>query len=57
VCALTAKLAEDWIATSYCEFIGKDEWLPNSPDLNPLDYHGWGVTLEYCKTFLSKSKN
>jgi len=24
------------------DFINKDAWPPNSPDLNPLDYHvGW----------------
>ena len=34
----TAKLAQDWITTNCSEFIGKDEWPPNSPDLNPLDY-------------------
>jgi len=30
------KLAQDWIATTYSEFIGKGEWPPNSPDVNPL---------------------
>jgi len=39
--AHTAKLAQDWISTNCSEFIGKDEWPPNSPDLNPLDYHVW----------------
>jgi len=35
----------------YCsEFIGKDEWPPNSPDLNPLDYHVWGAMLECYKS-------
>jgi len=28
------------------DFIAKDEWPPNSPDLNPLDYHVWGAMLE-----------
>jgi len=29
--------------TAHCpDFINKDAWPPNSPDLNPLDYHvGW----------------
>ena len=27
-------------------FIAKDQWPPNSPDLNPLDYHVWGAMLE-----------
>ena len=31
-----------------------DEWLPNSPDLNPLDYHVWGAMLERYKTFQPK---
>ena len=35
--AHTAKLAQDWIATNCSEFIGKDEWPPNSPDFNLLD--------------------
>jgi len=30
--AHTAKLAQNWIATNCSEFIGKDEWPPNSPD-------------------------
>ena len=44
-----AKLAQDWIATNCGEFIGKDEWPPNSPDLNPSDYHVWGATVERYK--------
>jgi len=32
-----------WIATNCTEFIGKDEWPPNSSQVNPLDYHIWGV--------------
>jgi len=35
------KAAQDWIVTNCSKFIGKDEWPPNSPDLNPLDYHIW----------------
>jgi len=39
-----AKLqAQDWIATNCSEFIGKDNWPPNSLDLNPLDYHVWAL--------------
>ena len=25
------------------DFIDKDSWPPNSPDMNPLDYHVWVV--------------
>ena len=49
--AHTAKLAQDWIATNWSEFIGKDEWPPNSPDLNPLDYNVRGAMLERYKSF------
>jgi len=28
--------------------------VPNSPDLNPLDYHVWGAMLERYKTFKPK---
>jgi len=41
-----AKLAQDWIATNDDPFIGKDEWPPNSPDVNTLDYKVWGVMPE-----------
>ena len=54
--AHTEKLAQDWIAINCSEFIGKDEWPPNSPDLNPLDYHVWGVMRERYKTFHLKPK-
>jgi len=55
--ARTAKLAQDWIATNSSEFIGKDELPPNSPDLNPLDYHVWGDMLECYKSFKPKPEN
>jgi len=55
--AHTAKLAQDWIATNCSEFIGKDEWPQNSPDLNPLDYHVWGAMLERYKSFQPNPKN
>ena len=28
------------------EFISTEIWLPNSPDLNPVDYSFWGMLLE-----------
>ena len=40
--AHTAHVAQDWIATNCTGVIGNDEWPPNSPDLNPLDYYVWG---------------
>jgi len=49
--AHTAKLAQKWIAANCSEFVGKDEWPPNSPDLNPLGYHICGAMLQRYKTF------
>jgi len=28
------------------DFIDNNAWPPNSPDLNPLDYHVWGSMLD-----------
>ena len=31
------------------DFIDKDSWPPNNPDMNPLDYHVWGSMLQnFC---------
>ena len=43
--AHTARLPQYWLAANSSDFIGKDEWPPNSPDINPLDYCVWGVML------------
>jgi len=37
---------QDWLRVNCTDFIAKDEWPPNSPDLNPLDYHVWGAMLQ-----------
>jgi len=55
--AHTAKLAQDWIATNYSEFIRKNEWPPSSPDLNALDYRVSGAMLERYKSFQPKPEN
>ena len=55
--AHTEKLAQDFIATNCSEFIGKDEWPPNSPDFNPLDYHVWGAMRKRYKAVHPKPKN
>ena len=44
----------EWIEQHSPEFVRKDEWPPNSPDLNPLDYHVWGAMLEQYKVFTPK---
>jgi len=52
-----AHKTEDWIASNCSEFIGKDEWPSNSPDLDPLDYHVWGAMLERYKSLQPKPEN
>jgi len=37
---------QDWLRVNCTDFVAKDEWPPNSPDLNPLDYHVWGAMLQ-----------
>jgi len=53
---LLPRLVQDWIATNCSESIGKDEWPPNLPDVNPLDCHIWGNMLEHYnyKTYQAK---
>ena len=43
--AHTAKHTQDFLLINCPDFIDKDEWPPNSPDLNPLDYHVWGEMM------------
>jgi len=43
--------------TANCtDFIAKYEWRPNSPDLDPLDYHVWGEILQAFHKLHPKSK-
>jgi len=44
--------------TARCpDFINKDAWPPNSPDLNPLDYHVWGWMLDKFNRLNPQPKN
>jgi transposase len=55
--AHTARQAQDWLQQHAYDFIGKDQWPPNSPDLNPLDYCIWGVMLERYEKHTPKPTN
>ena len=45
------------LAKDQCtDFIALDEWPPNSPDFNPLDYHVWGAMLEAYHKLQPKPK-
>ena len=46
----TARHTQEWLAVNCPDFVEKDQWPPNSPDLNPLDFCVWGMMLEsYAK--------
>ena len=55
--AHTASLAQEWLSRNCPEFIRKEEWPPNSPDLNPLDYHVWGAMLDKYPRYVPKPTN
>jgi len=55
--AHTASLAQDWLSRNCPEFIRKEEWPPNSPDLNPLEYRVWGAMLDKYQRYVPKSTN
>ena len=50
-------MTQQWIGQHCPDMIKKDEWHPNSPDLNPLDYHVWGAMLERYQVYSPKPKN
>lgn len=42
----TAKYTIGWMEKNLKEFWKPNEWPPNSPDLNPLDYYVWNALQE-----------
>ena len=44
--AHTAHQTQDWLQQNCPDFIRKDEWPPNLPDVNPLDFCIWGLMLD-----------
>jgi len=45
-----------WLWVICIDFIAKDQWPPNLPDFNPLDYHVWGAMLQAFHTLYPKAK-
>jgi len=41
--AHTNHLVQNWLSDNIDMFWSKEFWLPNYPDLNPLDYYVWSV--------------
>jgi hypothetical protein len=54
--AHTSKQAQDWLKHNCPECVNKDEWPPNSPDLNPLDFSIWRVMLVKYDKYSPKPK-
>ena len=54
--AHTARRAQNWLRANCPDFLAKDQWPPNSPDLNPLDYHMWGAMFEAYNKLKTKQK-
>ena len=52
--AHTAAQAQEWLKHHCPDFMQKDAWPPNSPDLNPLDFCVWGVMLDRYEKFSPK---
>ena len=47
---------QEWCPMNFSSFIDKDHWLPNSPDLNPLDYSIWDEFAQQINWAKVKSK-
>ena len=42
----TSRVTQEYLEQNTPEFIKKDEWPPQSPDLNPMDYSVWDSLSE-----------
>ena len=42
----TSRITQEHLDANTPEFIGKDDWPPEPPDLNPMDYHVWNSLSE-----------
>jgi len=41
----TSNIAQKYCNNNLHKFINKNQWPPNSPDLNPLDYFYWNAVV------------
>ena len=46
----------NWLQANCPDFFTKDQWPPNSPDLNPVEYRVWGAMLEAYRKLKTKLK-
>jgi len=54
--AYRACSTQNWLQTNCPDFITKDQWPPNSRDMNPMDYHLWGAMLEAYRKLKTRPK-
>ena len=52
----THHLTQQWCSDHLCSFIPKNIWLPNSPDVNPLDYCIWHELVDAMRWQLGSNK-
>ena len=55
--AHSAHRTQNFLQENCPDFIKKDDWPPNSPDINPLDFHVWGVMLDRYQKYQPKPQN
>ena len=55
--AHTANRTQNFLEQNCPDFIKKDDWPPNSPDINPLDFYVWGIMLDRYEKQLPKPQN
>jgi len=51
-----ARSAQKWLRANCPDSIIKNQWLPNSPNTNPVDYHVWCAMLEAYLKLKTKAK-
>jgi len=55
--SLVSEIIKFHLTVNCPDFIKKDEWPPNSPDLNPLDFYVWGTMLHMYQQYTPKLTN
>jgi len=54
--AHTARSAQNWLRANCPDFITKDQWPPNLPNINQVDYCMWCAMLEAYFKLKTKPK-
>ena len=51
-----ARNSQNWLWANCPDFITKDQWPPNLPNVNLMDYHVWGAMLKAYSKHRTKPK-